>query len=237
MTPYRRTAKKKTYKKKAYKPRSNWKSNIAKAAATGLAGYGLKLLKNKLGLNTETHWVDTLDTSTSISSTMTNITNPLVIPIGDTVNTRTGNGIRVTSWHFNIRIQANAAAIAGNFVRLILYNQKIVRGSALLPNDLMDSTTRVTSAYNMGDSVNSVGYNILYDKTVKLSPSGQDGDIVHLDYVWTPLNWHVEWTAGDTAGTLANVVQGVFRACIMTSEPTANTPNFWCDQRVKFVDN
>jgi len=74
------------------------------------------LLKKKLGLNTEKHWLDTLETNVATASTASVMANPMVIPQGDTVNTRNGNTVRMTSLVLKGRIQANTAATAGCLV-------------------------------------------------------------------------------------------------------------------------
>jgi len=63
------------------------------------------LLKKKLGLNTEKHWLDTLETNVATASTASVMANPMVIPQGDTVNTRNGNTVRMTSLVLKGRIQ------------------------------------------------------------------------------------------------------------------------------------
>lgn len=195
------------------------------------------MLKKKLGLNTEKHWVDTAETNVATASTAQVMANPMVIPIGDTVNTRTGNEVRMTSLICKGRIQANTAATAGCLVRVIIVKYNYIHGSTVGVGNVLDTTTRITSQYNMGDSATSGNYSVLYDRTFKISVNGQENDTVAFAYTYRPNNHHIKWDSSDTTGALTAMINGQVRGIIMTSETGANPPNYWADWRVKFVDN
>lgn len=233
MPPYR----KKTYRKKRYYRKRKPSTSYGSMALNALKGYALNKLKSKLGINTEHHWVDTVETNIGTSSTLSTMANPLVIPVGDSVNTRTGASVRLTSMLARVRIQANTAATTAAFVRVIFVRAKDIRGTGFPAANILDDTQRITSHYNMGDRADAVGYSILFDRTYRIEVSGQTGDIVNFFFKYKPLVHHLTWVSTDTTGALTNLMTDQVRGYIMTSETGANTPNFWADYRVKFVDN
>jgi len=103
------------------------------------------LLKKKLGLNTEKHWLDTLETNVATASTASVMANPMVIPQGDTVNTRNGNTVRMTSLVLKGRIQANTAATAGCLVRVLVVKYNYIHGTTVGVGNVLDQTARITS--------------------------------------------------------------------------------------------
>lgn len=235
--PYKRRTpyKKRTYKKRpaASKAPFSWKS----AAIGAISGVGLKLLKSKLGLNTENKWVDTVETNVGTSSTCTAMANPLVIPVGDDSNSRDGMTCRITSYTVRGRIQANTAATSGCMVRILFVKANDIRGTAITAADFLDSQTRITSFYNKGDRTQSIGYNVLYDRTFSISVSGTDGDTQFFSFSYKPLSHHLRWDAQNTDGSLTDLAGDQIRGYIMTSESGANTPNYFADHRLCFVDN
>lgn len=234
--PYRRTysrrnrfTKKRSYKRKARGGGSSLVSSLGRV--------GLNLLKAKLGLNTEMHWYDVLDTNTATSSSCATMANPILIPIGDTVNTRTGNSVRLVSYQLKGRIQANTAATTGCLVRVFVVKFKYIRGTAPSASNFLDSASQITSPYNMGDAAAAGGYTVLYDRTFSVSVNGQDGDTHQFGFTYKPLTHHLKWDSSDTTGALTSLTDGYIRGFIMTSETGANPPNFWANHRVRFVDN
>lgn len=228
--PKRRTYKKRT--KKASSPPFSWKSAIF----TGLSGVALALLKKKLGLNTEGKYVDFGEASTATTTTLTAtaaITNP--IPQGDGTNQRQGNTLRVTSINAVYTIRAAVGSTSASRVRLIImYQPKLnTPGSVFTAADIVtDTTANIETPYNM----NTVGYKILFDKTVEIAAIGQNGSTKELIFNYHPLNHHMEWTDADTAGTAANQLRGYVRAYICTDN--AGNPPVWTSYtRVKYVDN
>lgn len=234
--PYKRNYKRRTYKKRPYrKPRTA--QSLGSTALSMLKGYALAKLKSRLGLNTEKHWLDTIETNTATSSTMGTMSYPLTIPIGDTVNTRTGSTCRLVSYNCRIRVQANTAATAPTFVRVMFVSFKDTRGTSYGASTFLDNNQRITSLYNMGDAVSSVGYKVLLDQTFPIGNSDADNAQKLINFVYKPLNHHLKWDSADTTGVAADLLTGFVRGYIMTSETGANTPNYWADHRVKWVDN
>lgn len=231
--PKRSYRRKRSYKKKSYSKPS---SSLSRMAIAGLGGLALTLLKAKLGLNTETHWLDTTETAVGTLATMTAMAYPLTIPIGDTSNTRTGQSCRLTSYTCNLTISQIAAATIPCQIRVLFVHIKDTRCTSYGASSFMDSNTRITSGYNMGDSDDAVGYKILYDRTFDLSVVGGDDAIRRVFFKYNPLSHHLKWTSADTTGVASNLISGFVRGFIQTTA-TSNQPTYTCDHRVKFVDN
>lgn len=234
------TRKRKSPYKAKRKPRSAPKASKGAAIAGTLAAaagtFGWKLLKNKLGLNTEMHWVDFVETNVGTSTTISPFTYPLTIAVGDSVNQRTGSSIRLQSYRVNGYLQTNTAATQGCLVRIIFVKFRQTRGNSIT-TQFLDSSSRITSHYNRGDSISATGYTILYDKTFALEKSGSGRDNIPFEFDYSPTEHHVKFDASGTAGGVTETEDGFIRGYIMTSESTANTPNYWVDHRVSFVDN
>jgi len=208
-------------------------------ALATISGFALTKLKQKLGLNTESHWLDTVETNVATTSSALTMAYPYVIPIGDTVNSRTGRSVRVTSYKVRGRIQANTAATSGCLVRILFVKWKDIRGrsTGLIGSDFLDDPARITTQYNMGDTADATGYTVLYDKTFSISINGQDGDTHQFNFIYKAPNFHLQWESTDTTGAQASLMSDTVRGYIYTSEAGANTPNYWCDHRCRFVDN
>jgi len=224
-------------KKRPYKRRYKGKSITNYQAITKLGGTALALLKSKLGLNTETHWLDTVETNVATSSTCGTMAYALSIPVDDTVNGRNGSKVRLTSYTCNGRINADTAATTGCLVRVFFVNFYNTRGSSPSAAAFLDSNTRITSPYNMGDAVSSTGYKVLYDRTFKIAPPGNEGDRATFSFTYKPLRHMLEWTTANTDGIDSAMQTGYIRGFIMTDETGANTADYWANHRIKFVDN
>jgi len=233
---YRRRAynKRPTRRYRRYKKPS---SSLTKTAISGLGGLALTLLKAKLGLNTEKHWLDTVETNVATSATCSTMAYAQGIPVDDTVNGRNGAKVRMTSYTCNGRISSNTAATTGALVRVMFVSFRQTRGSSPTSGAFLDSNTRITSPYNMGDAVSSTGFKVLYDKTFKLAPPGNEGDRATFNFHYRSIRHMLEWTTANTDGVDSAMQDGYVRGFIMTDETGANTPNYWANHRVKFVDN
>jgi len=225
--------------KKSGKSFSTYAGKSALTFAKALAGSSLAgdILKKALGLNTEKHWLDTVETNVGTGSVCSPMAYPIVIPQGDSTNSRQGATCRLTSYTCKIRLQANSAATTPSMVRVMFVKFRDTRGANPGPADFLDTTNRITSLYNMGDDVDAVGFNVLYDRTIQMPLYTSEDSVKLLTFNYTPLKHHLKWTASDTTGVVTNLQDGFIRGYIMTSDTGANTPNYWADHRVKFVDN
>lgn len=220
---YRR---KRRYVKKA-------KSSWASKALGAVSGIGLRILKNKLGLNTETKYMDTIQGPTTVSTTALHTTYALAIPQGTTTNQRTGAGVRITSYHVKGKLYPSAGDINSNFVRVVYYTRKILNGITSATGDILQLNTNTLSPYNM----NTESYSIIYDKTFSMGPYGttSTNSGQHcFEFNYTPTDHQLHWTAADTTGNIGNVEKGLIRGFVMCD---SQAPVFENYTRVKFVDN
>jgi len=225
--------KKRTYRKKTYKRKP--KSSFASAAISAISGFALKKLKNRLGLNTESKYLDTTVASTAIDTTFTGISTALTIPQGNTTNTRSGNNCRMTCYNMRLSLKQNSAATVGCRVRLIGYVQPRMQtaGAIFNANDILeDHTASLDTPYDM----NTNGYNIIYDKTFDLPAPTSEGANKTITFIYKPLAHEVEWNDADTTGSAANLLRGNLRFLI-ADDAAASHPTYSAYTRVKFVDN
>jgi len=226
-------------RRKVAPKRGKWSPRTATGSevVSALGGYALAKLKAKLGLNTETKYVDTVETNIGTSSTCGTLAYALTIPQGTTNATRAGASCRLTSYTMVMRVVANTAALVNTLVRVIMVRWKDSRGASITATSLLDDSTRITSLYNLGGTANAIGYTVLYDETFPINIDNVDGAQKVITFKYTPLSHHLLWTDADTTGVIGNLQDGLIRGYIMTSETGANTPNYWSDTRVEYVDN
>jgi len=239
MAKYRTSKGKKLTKVGGYRSASSYAGKSVLQMVKSIASSDLTtaVLKKALGLNTETKWLDTIETNASTSSTASSFSFALAIPQGDSCNSRQGNSVRLTSMIARLRIQANPAATTPCLVRVVFFKVKENRGDNPTAATVLDSTTRITSSYNMGDSAAATGYTVLFDRTIQINVATSDDSTKLMVFKYNPLQHHLKWSSADTTGNYANLQDGYIRGFIMTSETGANTPSYWLDQRIKFVDN
>lgn len=232
--PYGKRSYKKrpTYRRKSYRKPA---PTIASAALSAIKGYALKKLKNKLGLNTETKYLDTIQSSTALDTTFTGSSTAITIPQGNTTITRSGNNCRLTSYSARFSLKQNSAAVIGCRVRIIGYVQPRMQtaGAVFNANDVLeDSTAQLDTPYDM----NTNGYNIIYDKTFDLPAPTSEGANKTIEFHYKPLSHEIEWNDTDTTGSAANLLRGNIRF-LLACDAALSFPTYSCYTRIKFVDN
>jgi len=230
---YRRGATKKRYTRRKA---PTWRSYAGKALT--LAGTaGLKMLKKKLGLNTENKNYDQ-----TWSQSFTGVASSLIFPFGGitqgtTNNTRVGNSIRVTHMTLKGRIQSNTSD--NNVVRCrilaVLQHKVPVAGTTLTGAQVLESSSTLVSPYN----TDLQDCKIIYDETFFLRPQIAGASVqIPWKFKWTPSydEGHVVWTDSDTTGLVGNMLQGIVRVYIFC-DASANYPSTAGYCRTYFVDN
>lgn len=229
----RRTFKRTTRKRTTRRKPTSLVRRIAPAAIATVGGFALKVLKNKLGLNTETKFLDTIEASTTIGTTMAAMAYTLQVPQGNTCNDRSGSDFRLTSHETNLTIIPNVAAITPGTVRVVAMAQRDSNGNNFGSADIMSVASNIRSPYNM----NSEGYNILYDRTFDLT-WGSDQKCINV-HISLPLglSHHVKFLNSDTLGNAASVKDGYVRFFIQYEGLSAGQPSYAAHHRIKWVDN
>jgi len=225
--------------KKAYRPRRRPSApkSLTSYAISAIKGYALKKLKSKLGINTEHKYLDLAEAIGTATSTTMSATAGVMTPIpqGDGTNARQGNSVRLTSMNSTFTFRAHSSSVAASRVRLVCIMQSKLNsaGSFLTNTDLFtDTTVNIETPYSM----NSVGYTVLYDKTFEIASVGNSGSTREINYHYTPLSHHIEWTDADTTGVAANLLQGYIRWYVCTDNGT-HPPTYSSYTRIKWVDN
>lgn len=228
------------YRKYARKRRSSRRnkrrSGITTASALQhLGGTALKILKNKLGLNTEMKYFDSAVQTGTVTSTATGLTIPTTVAQGLTNTTRTGDGIRLVSYKFSLQLSAATAAVRTAVTRVYLVKFKDSRGATMASDVFLDDPTSTLSFLNMGNTTSGTGYTIIKEWTLPIQPVVADNSIKQIDFTWRPFQHHVKWIDSDTTGASNNIIDGLFGLFIHSN--AANPPTFTLNQRIRFVDN
>lgn len=207
--------------------------DLATTVATTIGGFALRKLKARLGLNTETKFLDTIEASTTIGTTMAAAAYTLQIPQGNDCNSRSGSDCRITSHETNFTIIPNVAAITPGTVRVVGMVQRDSNGTNFGSNDIMSVASNIRSPYNM----NSEGYSILFDKKFNMT-WGSDQKCINF-HVSLPLgdNHHLKFLNSDTLGNVGSVRDGYIRFFLQYEGLSAGQPSYAAHHRVKWVDN
>jgi len=222
---------KRRYVKRNNRKPKTWRSYAGKALS--MAGKaGIKVLKRKLGLNTETKFLDS-NISTTCSATMTDVGSFTTIPQGDTASTRQGSGVRLVRWKVNCSLVSNASATYTQPVRVIAYyTPNNLGGTQITPTQVLQVVTEIKSHYNM----NTEGYRVIYDKVHYAEPIAVGRSIQHFSIDYAPLDHQLKWTNADTTGSVSNITAGFIAMAVMCEQGT-NVPALEQRHRIHYVDN
>lgn len=236
----RKTYRRGGYRKKRYTRRgaksSFWRSGL-KYGTMGLAKVGIKMLKKRLGLNTENKYWDDVQLNTA-TATLTAHSTPMAnIAQGNTAITRNGNGIRVTHLKFKGSVQGIAANPNNQLVRVIVTYQKsdVDPGNFVSSAQILQFNNNIYSPYNS----DLQGVKILYDHTFNIQPKVASAvTTVPFTFTWSPGydEGHVTWTDADTTGSSTNMIKGLVRVFFYCDQ-LANFPVLNTYTRCHYVDN
>lgn len=234
--PYRRTyGKKPAYRaaaKKSYKRKAS--TNYGTMALDAIKGYALKKLKQKLGLNTESKYIDSTMSGLGTTATLAVGLDPIDgLAQGNTTLTRNGDSVRLTHLRIKGHVTVNALDTGTRQVRIIVgYQPKCPAATQLGASAILTTVTNINSPY----ASNLVGWQAIYDEIILVNPLGADDSTKRWHFEWHPENCHVRWTVADTTGTFANTEEGAIRVFIM-ADGASNFPNVTAYCRAYFVDN
>lgn len=243
MAPKRKyVARKRKYtpKRKPVKRAAN--SSLATQVVSAIGGYALKRLKQKLGLNTETKYVDTANAVTNFTTTLTGSTTisnfSTLVPQGLTDNTRSGNTFRMTRYRIKGELLNGVANLVVNTVaRIVVVNWGKTPQPAWTTADILEDPNSPNSEYTMDPSY---PHTVLYDKTFCLGATldATNSNLRNWEFDYRPLSHHVRYTTTDTTGAIANCVEGAIVAYLISGAFTAGNPPFMSVyQRMEYVDN
>lgn len=220
------------YGKKVTITRNPYKVKYAKtggAMALQKAGQALSVARSVYGLlNTEFKSKDVYDSGTSISSTASfSLLNGMAK--GDTISTRTARSILCKSLELNLTFIQHASATE-TLIRAIVFIDKSPEGTAPTVAQLLDASgyTHVAQR-NLNYRKEFV---ILKDFRFHLSSNNQE---VVTKQFYKKLNMHTIFDDSD-AGTIADIMNNALYIMWWSNEAT-NTPTFYMQSRVRFLDN
>lgn len=223
------TAKKKTYRRRRAAGSSG---GLASTVLRALKGYALLALKRKLGLNTETKYIDVVGSTTATATLGSRISSP-TIPQGLTVSQRQGVNIRVTKVEQRINILAAAAATNGCNVRILTVRAKLQDGVPVVADILQTPTDFSSPIHNL---FKEHGLELLQDEIVRVGTPTADNASVTIERTFSLPNGQMTWIDSDTTGVPANLVRGAIVTYWYLDNVTT-APYFTATNRFWYVDN
>jgi len=218
-------------KRRATKRRAGARTSTGSQVLALIKGAALAALKRRLGLNTETKYVDVNGTTTATGTLVLRI-QPPTIAQGSTVNQRNGAGVRITAVDQRINITAATAATAGCNIRIIVVRH-LHAGN---PNvaDVLQTTTDISSPLHNNLRANHI--ELISDQTYSLGTADSGNSSLYISNTYSRANWQMEWTDADTTGVPANCINGVIATMWMIDNVTT-APVFTSTNRYWYVDN
>lgn len=192
----------------------------------------LDRLKSKLGLNTESNYIDATGSTTSTATLSSRIAHP-TIPQGSGVGQRVGSSLRLTRLDLRINIANVAAMTSDTSVRILVVRNKANGGAQ--PADILQTTTNFASPIHHLFKEHELV--LLWDEIVTVGTATSGMGPVNIVRSFTGENWHVQFDDTDTSGVLANVVEGAISVFWMLDYVSGAAPVFNSICRYHYVDN
>lgn len=205
-----------------------------------LTGAALIALKGKLGLNTETKYVDTATatyTPTSTIATAMSNASLTLIPQGLTSSTRTGASIRMTRYEVRGTIYNPPGNLTTSTMRVLIVNWGRTPFASTSASSVLQQGSDIESMRNLDPPQ---PFRILSDRRYRFFPNtmGDNRAMRSFNFVYAPKNHHITWTDADTTGSTANLLKGYIAIYFFVDTYTAaSQPYLQASQRVFFVDN
>lgn len=212
-------------------PRRRARANTGSSFVSLLKGYALLKLKQKLGLNPESKYVDVAGTTTATGTLVSRIAAPTIAQ-GNTNQTRNGATVRISKVETRISIVAHPTATTPTTIRIIQVRNK--RAASVQVADILQTTTDIASPLQSDYAANGVV--ILKDMVVCLgTATGGDG-CQWVEWTHQGLSDHMVWPDSDTTGLPSAVEQGCISTYWMVDN-VSTAPVFTAKSRYWFVDN
>jgi hypothetical protein len=196
-----------------------------------LGAAAIKKLKVKLGLNTETKYVDTAGTTTATGTLVKRIASPTIAQ-GLTVNTRSGNSVRITRCDLRIWLQVPAATTTPSALRLIVVRHREADEAAVA--EILQSTTDISSP--IANTAVSRGVQLLMDKVYTLGTTAGGPSSLYINKSFSSPDWQMIWQNSDTTGVPTNLLEGAISVFWMVAD-ASTAPVLTSTMRSWFVDN
>lgn len=188
---------------------------------TPLASYLDRRYEKKCGVEVKQFF--TVTATGTPSTTLATLVSPFVgIAQGLTDSTRIGDTIEVKRLSIRFTIRAGAASTACTQLRIIIVKQGMMQGAAPTSSDIIQTDTDIRSYYAQN---RNEPMKILSDRTFFVTPltTNDEKTRYQWDYVYTPKGCHsIKWVAGDTTGTIGNMILG--NICVKTMYEGGTAP-------------
>nr|WAE43158.1 MAG: capsid protein [Cressdnaviricota sp.] len=231
---YSMAYRRRTYRKKRYNRRRGGGRSAASyvggatKAVQGLGGLWTAVKALQALVNVEQKYVDVTAVSTSITTTpVTVLLNGIVQ--GVTENTRTGNSIKAHSLHVKGIIGLTAPATSER-VRLMIVKFKEPQNGAIVPSQILETLTPISSIHSPYNIDSITPYNVMYDHVHIVN-----SNMVEKEFnITIPLRCHC--TFNNNLGTSADFTKNSFWLMAIGENGSAQ-PTISYYSRFKFVDN
>ena len=203
------------------------------------AAAGLMFLRNKLGINAETKYIDTPSATHSYATTATavlygsNLTTALVP--GTSSSTRNGASVRMTEYDIKGQISNTNLNLLFSQVRICIVKWHCPGTN--VSNDFLQLPTDINSPYNLDATYK---YTVLFDRKypVRTASGGNATELIPFEFNYQPANHHITFPDSDTTGGRVQALDGVITLYAYTDVATVGQfPNISYYARMKFVDN
>jgi hypothetical protein len=177
-------------------------------------------------INTEIHYLDTVQNTVNVSSTPTFVLlNGM--QLGDTSITRTGQSIKMDALDFNVYLVGNSTA-GSVTCRIMVVLDKQPNGAIFSIGSLLNAATS-TSMYTVGGQLR---FHVVFDQSWALSTGGP---LTCQFSKRCQLGNHVEYNTGN-AGDITDINSNSLYLVFLSDQGT-NFPIMYSYWRLWFIDN
>jgi len=216
-----------------------WRKGVGQFVSNSFDAAAIAL-RNRLGLNTETNFLDNSATGTP-GTTLALLDAGAALPIGATAGTsqRIGREVRVVRWLHRGYIYSPSSMTGVCLVRVVAVFNRQQDGTPFTVGQVLADPTNIMSL-SAGD-LTERGGTVVFDRTFRLlgaaqCPSAND-QIQHYEFEFTAPDWHLSWPVGNTAGAQTDNLGGALTVYTMARGAGVTSPNQPFYSRCEYVDN
>jgi len=218
----------------------DWRKGVGQAIEASFSA-GAVALRKKLGLNTETNFIDSANNA-ALGTTIALIDSCGSIPIGATAGTgqRIGREVRVVRYQVRAYVYVPATCTGIGLARVLAVFNRQQDGKAFVAADVLATTSSIVSMV-AGDLAEHGG-TIVYDKVFKLLST--NGGVPQNEAVMQPLmfefevpDWHCAWPTADTTGVQTANLGGAIQLWAFQTGIATTSPQIVFTTRLEYVDN
>jgi hypothetical protein len=202
-----------------------------------LGAAAITKLKDKLGLNTETHNFQDAIAPTP-GTTLAVAVSPPVIAQSLYNDGRVGDTIRVTRLSHHVRLLNNSTTACVLQFRIVVIKRDSYSFVAAAPGDVFTTASSFISQHNVNAA--DLGITFLHDKVYSLGSYGAGGaGMLFFDLNFDLSDFHMSWDASDATGANNQLAGNSVEILVMYSAlgTVTGAPTMSVGRMVEFVDN